>query len=85
MIAVGPDSPILNHRGEHLMNDEIFTNRRKSTFSSAGDNCVEIGFAADGRVALRDTEMDGHGPLLVFRADEWSAFLDGVRSGEFDD
>ena len=33
---------------------------------------------------MRDTEMDGRGPLLVFSASEWEAFTGGIRQGEFD-
>jgi hypothetical protein len=64
--------------------DDTFTGWRKSSLSSGGDNCVEVGFASDGRVAVRDTEMEGHGPLLVFTPDEWDAFLGGAAKGEFD-
>lgn len=66
-----------------MIHDDTFKNWRKASFSSGGDNCVEVGFAEDGRVGLRDTETDGHGPTLVFRADEWDAFLAGVRDGQF--
>jgi hypothetical protein len=34
-------------------------------------------------VAVRDTK-DRAGPVLIFTNDEWSAFIDGVRRGEFD-
>ena len=57
---------------------------RKSTLSSAGDNCVEIAFAADGSVGVRDSKQHGLGPVLEFTPDEWTAFLGGVRGGEFD-
>jgi Domain of unknown function (DUF397) len=67
-----------------MLRDDAFTGWRKSSLSSGGDNCVEVGFAADGRVAVRDTEMDGHGPMLVFLPGEWEAFLGGVRHGEFE-
>jgi hypothetical protein len=67
-----------------MLHDNAFTGWRKSSLSSGGDNCVEVGFAADGRVAVRDTEMDGHGPTLVFSPGEWEAFLGGVRHAEFD-
>ena len=66
-----------------MLRDDTFTGWRKSSLSSGGDNCVEVGFAADGRVAVRDTEMDGHGPLLVFLPGEWDAFLGGALLFEF--
>jgi Domain of unknown function (DUF397) len=59
---------------------------RKSSFSSGnGGACVEVaivpGAAAGGGslVALRDSKNPA-GPALVFTADEWRAFLRGVRS-----
>lgn len=61
-----------------------FTNWRKSTLSSAGDNCVEVAFAADGHAGVRDSKQHGLGPVLEFTPAEWLAFLDGVRLGEFD-
>jgi len=61
-----------------------FTNWRKSTASSAGDNCVEVAFAADGHAGVRDSKQDGFGPTLEFTPAEWAAFLSGVRLGEFD-
>jgi Domain of unknown function (DUF397) len=58
---------------------------RKSSFSSGnGGACVEVaivpGATGDGGrvVALRDSK-DPAGPALVFTADEWRAFLSGVR------
>lgn len=68
-----------------MNHEDTFTGWRKSSWSSGGDNCVEIGFAADGRVGVRDTEHEGRGPWLVFTAGEWDAFLQGVRDGEFGD
>jgi Domain of unknown function (DUF397) len=54
---------------------------RKSTFSGA-NGCVEVAFV-QGQVAVRDSKQRG-GPVLVFTAHEWHAFLSGVRAGEFD-
>ena len=64
--------------------DDKFTNWRKSTLSSGGDNCVEIAFAADGSVGVRDSKQRGLGPVLEFTPSEWDAFLGGVRNDEFD-
>jgi Domain of unknown function (DUF397) len=54
---------------------------RKSTQSYA-NGCVEVAFV-DGQVAVRDSK-DPDGPVLVFTPVEWTAFLGGVRGGEFD-
>jgi Domain of unknown function (DUF397) len=51
--------------------------------SRSGNNgCVEVAFVED-QVAVRDSKQHG-GPVLVFTAHEWEAFLSGVRDGEFD-
>ncbi|MGW5366103.1 DUF397 domain-containing protein [Actinopolymorpha pittospori] len=60
-----------------------FTGWRKASYSSgAGSNCVEVG-VAPGVVGVRDTK-DRDGGTLAVPAPQWSAFLDGVKAGEFD-
>ena len=54
---------------------------RKATQSYA-NGCVEVAFV-DGRIAVRDSK-DAQGPVLVFTRQEWTAFISGVRDGEFD-
>jgi Domain of unknown function (DUF397) len=54
---------------------------RKST-RSGNNGCVEVAFVED-RVAVRDSKDRG-GPVLVFTAHEWEAFVGGVRTGEFE-
>jgi hypothetical protein len=66
------------------MHERTFSGWRKSSLSSGGDNCVEVGFGDDGTVGVRDTKQHGQGPVLVFTPSEWQAFLGGVRHGEFD-
>jgi hypothetical protein len=56
---------------------------RKATSSSHGGACVEVA-PMPGSVAVRDSK-DPEGPILVFTPAEWHAFLDGAKSGEFDD
>lgn len=55
---------------------------RKSTASNASGECVEVAFADDA-VLVRQSH-DPSGPLLSFSHSEWTAFLAGARSGEFD-
>lgn len=51
---------------------------------ACGSNaCVEVGFPDSGSVMVRDSK-DAQGPILVFTSDEWAAFTEGVRAGEFD-
>jgi hypothetical protein len=54
---------------------------RKST-RSGNNGCVEVAFVED-QVAVRDSK-DRTGPVLVFTAHEWEAFVGGVRTGEFE-
>jgi hypothetical protein len=56
---------------------------RKSAYSNAQSNCVEVATNLDGIVAVRDSK-DPHGPALTFTPGEWRTFAAGVRSGEFD-
>jgi hypothetical protein len=56
---------------------------RKSRYSSEqGDNCVEVA-TMDRTIAVRDSK-DPSGPILTFTVDEWRAFINGVKAGEFD-
>jgi hypothetical protein len=61
-----------------------YANWRKSSLSSGGDNCVEVAVAADGSVGVRDSKQKGLGPILEFTPGEWTAFLGGVKGGEFE-
>jgi Domain of unknown function (DUF397) len=56
---------------------------RKSSYSgNNGGNCVEVASNLPGVVAVRDSK-DREGPVLLFTPDEWRAFVDGIRHGEF--
>jgi hypothetical protein len=46
------------------------------------DNCVEVAFVG-GIIAVRDSK-NADGPALVFTPNEWDAFVDGAKDGEFD-
>ncbi|MGH3622734.1 MAG: DUF397 domain-containing protein [Sciscionella sp.] len=56
---------------------------RKSSRSNGQYNCVEVAFLDDGRVAMRDSKDNGHGPALLFTSSEWSAFTKDMNNGEF--
>lgn len=60
-----------------------FANWFKSSYSDGASNCVEVAFADDGTVGLRDSK-NRKGPVLEFNRGEWSAFIEGVQSGEFE-
>jgi hypothetical protein len=55
---------------------------RKASRSLATGACVEVA-PASGQIAVRDSK-DPDGPILLYTADEWAAFLDGAKKGEFD-
>ncbi|HEY2507052.1 MAG TPA: DUF397 domain-containing protein [Streptosporangiaceae bacterium] len=55
----------------------------KSSYSANGSTCVEVATNLPGIVAVRDSK-DRDGAVLTFTPDEWIAFVNGARSGEFD-
>ncbi|MDG4764199.1 DUF397 domain-containing protein [Solwaraspora sp. WMMD406] len=65
------------------MYPEKFTNWRKSSRSGGGDNCIEVAFALDGTLGMRDSK-DRTGPVLGFTRGEWTAFTGGIRESDFD-
>ena len=54
-----------------------------SSYCNAG-GCVEVGRTSDGPVVVRDSKDPERRASLVFTADEWAAFVAGVKNGEFD-
>lgn len=54
----------------------------KASASNSEGSCVEMR-TAEGLIEVRDTK-DRSGPVLRFRSDEFAAWLDGARKGEFD-
>jgi hypothetical protein len=55
---------------------------RKSTRSGANGNCVEVAQLPDA-IAVRDSKNPS-GPALMFTPEEWAAFIEGAKDGEFD-
>jgi hypothetical protein len=51
--------------------------------AGSGSACVEIR-KVDGTIEVRDGKLGDLGPVLRFTRDEWAAWLDGAKSGEFD-
>ncbi|MFF9123697.1 DUF397 domain-containing protein [Streptomyces sp. NPDC014889] len=54
----------------------------KSSKSPYTSTCVEVADLGGGAVAVRDSNHRDLPPLR-FTAEEWAAFRDGVREGEF--
>ncbi|MFG2191732.1 DUF397 domain-containing protein [Streptomyces sp. NPDC048639] len=58
-------------------------NWRKSSHSNGdGGECVEVADGCPGVVPVRDSK-NPHGPHLAFTNSAWTAFVSGVKSGEF--
>ncbi|MCW2882134.1 MAG: regulatory protein [Sphaerisporangium sp.] len=53
----------------------------KSSFSADQGECVEVAANLPGVLAVRDSKNPAR-PALVFRPEEWAAFLSGVKRGE---
>jgi hypothetical protein len=47
------------------------------------DGCVEVAHLGDGSVAIRDSK-DLRKAAHVFDQQEWSAFVAGIKNGDFD-
>ena len=54
---------------------------RKSSYSSANGQCVEVAFTNEA-VAMRDSK-DPDGSALFFAPEEFGAFVRSVTNGEF--
>ena len=56
---------------------------RKSDYSNPNGSCVELAELAGGAVAMRNSRHPG-GPALIYTPAEISAFMLGVKDGQFD-
>ncbi len=52
---------------------------RKSSYSGANGNCVEVAADSRARVLVRDTK-DHEGPVLAFRPGAWRRFAMDVKA-----
>jgi len=59
-----------------------FNGWHKSSRSGQNGSCVEVAETAQA-IGVRDSK-DRTGPVLVFSPEEWRAFVEGVKRGEFD-
>lgn len=53
---------------------------KKSSACSDSCCCVEVARQPDG-IVVRDSKTGG---VLTYTPDEWTAFIQGVKAGEFD-
>lgn len=56
--------------------------RRASACDNSGGSCVEVAILGD-TVVTRDSK-DPQGTVQCYTRGEWSAFVTGVKAGEFD-
>ena len=56
---------------------------RTSSFTDNG-TCVDVADLPDGDRLIRDTKLGESSPILRFTSPEWTAFIAGVKAGEFD-
>lgn len=54
---------------------------RKSSFSGANNNCVEVACNLPGIIAIRDSKNPA-GPALAITRTHWAAFTAAVKAGE---
>jgi hypothetical protein len=62
------------------LSDAVWHKSTRSGLQS--DNCVEVAFVG-GAIVVRDARKPD-GPQLVFTPNEWDAFVEGAKDGEFD-
>lgn len=61
----------------------VYKSFTKSSRSTGGANCVEVGVADDGTIALRDSK-DPTGPVIELAPDVYRAFVASLKEGAFD-
>jgi len=57
---------------------------RKSQYSNPNGSCVEMAELPGGSIAVRNSRHPG-GPALIYTPAEVTAFIQGVKDGQFDD
>ena len=62
----------------------VFAAWRKSKVSNPSGSCVEVAELPGGAIAIRNSRHPS-GPVLIYTRAEITAFLTGVKNGEFDD
>jgi Domain of unknown function (DUF397) len=55
----------------------------RTAVKSGGTGCIQVA-RRDDMILIADSKQDG-GPVLSYTLQEFDAFLDGAKKGEFDD
>jgi len=55
----------------------------KSSRSEPSNSCVQMA-VVDGVIGVRDSKLGAASPILTFTQDEFAAWIDGAKAGEFD-
>jgi hypothetical protein len=55
---------------------------RKSSYSGANGDCVEVAALPNSRRAVRDSKALGRG-FLGFNPQEWDTFISSLKNGKF--
>ncbi|GGU17018.1 DUF397 domain-containing protein [Nocardioides albus] len=58
-----------------------FRTSTKCSYDNSDPRCVEVATNRPGKVAVRSSIT---GKSVEFTSDEWTAFIDGAKVGEFD-
>lgn len=68
-----------------MIKDEWVKSSRSN--GNGGNNCVQVRMPSHPdsvAVFVRNSRRPVPGEMLSFTRDEWQAFIDGVKAGEFD-
>jgi hypothetical protein len=57
---------------------------RKSSYSQAANDCVEITTELGGWVGVRDSKLGSASPIVAIPAEQWHAFTTAVKAGDVD-
>lgn len=77
-----PAEPLIDGHLLSWRDDVVTRGWRRSRYCGTNTGCVDVRIDLDG-IRVRDSK-DVAGPVLCFSLNEWSAFVRGVRAGDFD-
>lgn len=76
------DAPVQDDKAD-VRHQIDFSNAEWIPSTDDGSPGVEVAFV-DGYIGMRSTEQE-ESPILVFTPEEWFAFVEGAKDGEFDE